>query len=347
MDGRQRVIRYIPCPVCVQTFHDNASEDQRQTIPEDQRYHLFTFEDLIRTTCIKGSRVIVCPKHPDDMVPTATLAPDLFLTDLAIDHLNEEELVVDKVRIGKGSYGEVHNARYRGTPVALKTLLIRRLQHQSQTSTSSSSPSSASSSSGLLLGDEAQTNTPPPPGTGSSTSSRSGSGIQTALNSVMSAFPRLRYEVRMMAKLNHPCVLELVGVSVQRLAFAMELAPSGDLAFYISNVYKQRIHEFVAGQIVHESILPRKLSFKIAFQVASVISYLHSVGVIHADIKTNNVLLFSTDIRSPINIKMADYGISHEMDVAGVRGDVGRNEFCAPEIIKGLAFDEKVFISNY
>ncbi|XP_072040797.1 leucine-rich repeat serine/threonine-protein kinase 1-like [Amphiura filiformis] len=163
----------------------------------------------------------------------------------------------------------------------------------------------------------------------------------------MGAFPRLRYEVRMMAKLNHPCVLELVGVSIKRLAFAMELLPSGDLASYISDVYKQRIREFVAGEVVHESVLPRKLSFKIAYQLASVISYLHSAGVIHADIKTNNVLLFSTDIRSPINIKLADYGISHEMDVGGVRGDVGRNVFCAPEIIKGLAFDEKIDWFSY
>lgn len=167
------------------------------------------------------------------------------------------------------------------------------------------------------------------------------------MQSIVESFPKFRYEIRMMSRLVHPCVLKLVGVSVQRLAFAMELAPLGDLYTYIKDVYKQKRKTFVVGHLVHESLLPRALTFKIGYQVASVIDYLHNLGVIHADIKTNNVLLFSTDPADNINIKLSDYGISHELDLAGVRGDAddaGEHAFRAPEITKRLAFDNKVGI---
>ena len=336
-------MRYVPCPLCVSDFQHNFSEEN-QHIPEDERYHLFSLKELIREACLKDRKFIVCPNHTSDPILAASIAPDLFLTDLAVVHLTEDELVLDAVRIGEGSFGQVFPARYRGRPIAVKSLLRNSTGQETlptgqQSSSMSSSTSSPSEVDKVGESDEPRDQT---------TLSTATTETSNTLQLVISSFPRLRYEVRMMSRLNHSCVLELIGVSVPRLAFAMELAPSGDLASYLHDLYKQRIEQFVLSEVVHEPILPRLLCLKIAFQVASVICYLHSMGVIHADIKTNNVLLFSTDICSPVNIKLTDYGISHDIDMTGTRGDVGHNAFCAPEVIRGLAFDEKVsFCMSY
>ncbi len=76
----------------------------------------------------------------------------------------------------------------------------------------------------------------------------------------------------------------------------------------------------------------------------SAIGYLHNSRIIHTDLKTDNILLFSLDPEELINIKLADYGISHNLDAGGVRGEAGFHAFCAPEILNGKAFDEKVSI---
>lgn len=68
--------------------------------------------------------------------------------------------------------------------------------------------------------------------------------------------------------------------------------------------------------------------------------------MIHTDLKTDNILLFSTNTEDVVNVKLADYGISRNLVAGGVRGAAGGHPFCAPEITKGKAFDEKVMFHS-
>jgi len=77
-------------------------------------------------------------------------------------------------------------------------------------------------------------------------------------------------------------------------------------------------------------------------QVASAIWYLHDCDIIYRDLKGDNVLVWSLDESSLLNVKLSDYGISCFATPQGVAGEEGTPGYQAPEIRTGVGYDEKV-----
>lgn len=82
------------------------------------------------------------------------------------------------------------------------------------------------------------------------------------------------------------------------------------------------------------------------FQVASAIWYLHDCDIIYRDLKADNVLVWSLDETSLLNVKLSDYGISCFATPQGVAGEEGTPGYQAPEIRIGVGYDEKVIGSK-
>lgn len=140
---------------------------------------------------------------------------------------------------------------------------------------------------------------------------------ETAANKTnLSRFER---EARAAASLNHQNIVKVVNVgSYQGLPYM--------------------VHEFVDGKNLRQVLDVRgKFSFMeacdIMYQLCSAVMYAHNHGVIHRDIKPQNIFLTSDGI-----IKLGDFGIATFQNATHVtRQDniVGSVQYIAPEIAMG------------
>eukprot|EP00057_Strongylocentrotus_purpuratus_P022734 XP_011677208.1 PREDICTED: leucine-rich repeat serine/threonine-protein kinase 1-like [Strongylocentrotus purpuratus] len=325
-----KIQRLVPCPICV--IH---GPDDFEPVTEDLP-HCYTVEELAQK-CVRGeTHITACANSKEKPIPISVLIPDMFMKDLSIRHLKQEEftlLMVSGKSLGHGGFGEVFRAKFRGETVAAKTMLPSRLLKNRMFSSASEGYASCASTS-------------------SSTSNMTGESTSTENDSLeaamlMESFHKLRNEVAIMAKLDHPYIVNLVGVSIRHICFAMDYAPLGDLRSYLFAEHQSARPHFVKRNIVLESVLSRMLTYKISQQVASAVEFLHSKNIIYCDLKTDNILLFSSDVNEDVNIKLIDYGISKKYDLMGAMGMAGTPGFCAPEILQGKTFDEKVDWFSY
>ena len=92
---------------------------------------------------------------------------------------------------------------------------------------------------------------------------------------------------------------------------------------------------------------PNSLSLKqvltLSLDIARGMSYLHSQGILHRDLKSENLLL-SEDM----TVKVADFGISCLESCTGdVKSFTGTYRWMAPEMIKGKKHTRKVDVYSF
>jgi predicted Ser/Thr protein kinase len=143
---------------------------------------------------------------------------------------------------------------------------------------------------------------------------------------------RLRREAQLAARLNHRAIVQVfdlvTGDDVDHLVMEYVSGPS--------------LHAMAAG-----SPLPVAEAVRIAAEIADGLAYAHEQGVIHRDLKLENVLI-GTD-RQP---KIVDFGVARRTDAAGPgaagAGEeqltregavVGTSRAMSPEMIQGAAVD--------
>lgn len=86
------------------------------------------------------------------------------------------------------------------------------------------------------------------------------------------------------------------------------------------------------------------LTHKIAYQIVTGLAYLHKKNIIFCDLKSDNILVWSLDVKDHINIKLSDYGISRQSFHEGALGVEGTPGYQAPEIRPRIVYDEKVTV---
>ena len=119
---------------------------------------------------------------------------------------------------------------------------------------------------------------------------------------------------------------------------------------FIVNVYEYYeginesciITEYLAGSDLFNTIAHRTFELSenkckvISSQILEAISYMHSLRIVHMDIKPNNIM-FSYKSRTNLHIKIIDFGLARELGGLGRAkcGIVGTVEFMSPEVVGG------------
>ncbi|XP_064255193.1 NUAK family SNF1-like kinase 2 [Passer domesticus] len=130
----------------------------------------------------------------------------------------------------------------------------------------------------------------------------------------------IRREIEIMSSLNHPHIIAVHEVfeNSAKIVIVMEYASKGDLYDYISE--RQRLSEQEARHFFR--------------QVVSAVYYCHKNGIVHRDLKLENILLDASG-----NIKIADFGLSNVFQQDKLlQTYCGSPLYASPEIINGRPY---------
>ncbi|MBO4351737.1 MAG: protein kinase [Proteobacteria bacterium] len=141
-------------------------------------------------------------------------------------------------------------------------------------------------------------------------------------------------EARSYGKITHPNAVklhDLLNVNGQ-LCIIMEFVHGKTLTNYVESGYVFSIRQII----------------DISLQLADALGTVHRAGIIHRDLKTENVMLLET-VTGRFSVKILDFGIAKFMDRTRERTTkegviVGTPEFMSPEQCYGLAVDHRADI---
>ncbi len=148
------------------------------------------------------------------------------------------------------------------------------------------------------------------------------------LSDYQEARDRFEREAQAVAKLRHENILEIFDYS------------GADESKAIGSSYI--VTEFIDGVTLKQAITDRPLQYPeigamIILQVCRALGHAHAAGVLHRDVKPENVM-----IRSDGVVKLMDFGISHMLDLERltVTGQLlGSPAYMAPEHVEGRQLD--------
>ncbi|XP_037553156.1 leucine-rich repeat serine/threonine-protein kinase 1 [Nematolebias whitei] len=311
-DGSLLIEQYVPCSLCTSRVQQEAAPPHEVIeIQDGQRGGGASVHYFSMEDCVLAAvekDCIVCPQHMDQPVPLQELVPELFMTDFPA------RLFLDKAQLEFCE--DEQNVLGQGG----SGTVIYRARYNQQ-------PVAVKHFHFKKLRQLSIT----------STTDTMVKHLQCS--NACRSFSEFRQEASMLHSLHHPCVVSLLGISIHPLCFALQLAPLGSLNTVLEEKQRDKGCSYMP--------LGHMLTFKMSYQMAVGLAYLHRKNIIFCDLKSDNILVWSLQVLDPVNIKLSDYGISRHSFHEGALGVEGTPGYQAPEVRPGIVYDEKVDMFSY
>ncbi|URE45130.1 serine threonine-protein kinase [Musa troglodytarum] len=138
-------------------------------------------------------------------------------------------------------------------------------------------------------------------------------------------------EVMMLANLKHPNIVRFLGACRKPMVWCIvtEYAKGGSVRQFLMKRQNRSV--------------PLKLAVKQALDIAKGMEYVHGLGFIHRDLKSDNLLIFADK-----SIKIADFGVARiEVKPEGMTPETGTYRWMAPEMIQHRPYNQKVDVYSF
>lgn len=138
-------------------------------------------------------------------------------------------------------------------------------------------------------------------------------------------------EVHCLSQLHHPNIVQFVAASWKPpvCCLIMEYVPGGSLRAFL--------RKYEPGSI------PVKTIISMALDVALGMEYLHSQGIVHRDLKSENLVLTDN-----LHLKLTDFGVGCLETECDLRSaDTGTYRWMAPEMISHKHYSKKVDVYSF
>ncbi|KAL5769102.1 hypothetical protein ACOSQ2_015885 [Xanthoceras sorbifolium] len=142
---------------------------------------------------------------------------------------------------------------------------------------------------------------------------------------------QFQQEVMMLATLKHPNIVRFIGGCRKPMVWCIvtEYAKGGSVRQFLTKRQNRSV--------------PLKLAVKQALDVARGMAYVHGLGLIHRDLKSDNLLIFGDK-----SIKIADFGVARiEVQTEGMTPETGTYRWMAPEMIQHRPYTQKVDVYSF
>ena len=148
------------------------------------------------------------------------------------------------------------------------------------------------------------------------------------MNQTASAEPQyieaIRREAQVSASLDHP-----------HIATVFDSGIENDLAYIVMEFVPDSLDKHLASG----EPLPVERVAEIALQTIGALSYLHSSGFVHRDVKPPNILLTENG-----TVKLTDFGLARAMESSSTASVVGTFFYMPPEQWQGIIVDHRADI---